>query len=194
LKGGFMGTRGACGFIVDGVEKITYNHFDSYPSALGNNVLKFLSGRNLEELKKAVRKIQMIDPNSIPTQEQIQACKKYTDLNVSERPEPDWYCLVREAQGDLKAYVEDLSMMIDNKNFLKDSLFCEWAYIINLDVGKLEVYKGFNKDPNAAGRYAMSFKVGEYRGVVLIKEYDLSSVVSFSPMDIGIAISEMENG
>src|SRR5690606_5458243 len=37
--------------------------------------------------------------------------------------------------------------------FVGDSLFCEWAYVFNLDTGKLEVYRGFQKTPGV-GRYA----------------------------------------
>lgn len=39
--------------------------------------------------------------------------------------------------------------MIDDSEFLNDSLFCEWTYIINLDNEQFEVYRGFNKDPSA---------------------------------------------
>ena len=28
-----------------------------------------------------------------------------------------------------------------------DSIWCEWAYVIDLDKGTFEVYKGFNKQP-----------------------------------------------
>lgn len=36
-----MGTRGAYGFYKDGQNKLTYNHFDSYPEGLGNTVVDF---------------------------------------------------------------------------------------------------------------------------------------------------------
>ena len=35
--------------------------------------------------------------------------------------------------------------MIDSHRFMADSLFCEWAYIIDLDNMRLLVYKGFQK-------------------------------------------------
>ena len=41
----------------------------------------------------------------------------------------------------------------DASDFLRDSLFCEYAYIINLDDNVLEFYEGFNGDNNAKGRY-----------------------------------------
>lgn len=39
-------------------------------------------------------------------------------------------------------------------DFMFDSLFCEYAYVVNLDTNKLEFYVGFNNNPNANGRYA----------------------------------------
>lgn len=46
--------------------------------------------------------------------------------------------------------------MVDAGEFPKDSLSCEWAYIINLDDATLEVCKGFNRDKDAQHpRYAV---------------------------------------
>ena len=60
-------------------------------------------------------------------------------------------------------------------SFLSDSLFCEWAYIINLDDEVFEVYRGFNKNPNAPGRYASKQCDSEkYYGVELIETFSLN--------------------
>lgn len=48
----------------------------------------------------------------------------------------------------------DAGVMIDSAGFLADSLFCEWAYVINLDDCVLEVYRGFQSEPHSKGRYA----------------------------------------
>ena len=34
--------------------------------------------------------------------------------------------------------------LVDSRQFAADSLFCEWAYVVDLDKGQLEVYRGFN--------------------------------------------------
>jgi hypothetical protein len=60
----------------------------------------------------------------------------------------DWYSFLREFQGNLDAYKGDLKYMMDDSDFILESLFCEWAYIINLDTNELEVYKGFQKEPH----------------------------------------------
>lgn len=44
-------------------------------------------------------------------------------------------------------------VLIDGIDFIKDSLFCEYAYIINLDDEVLEFWKGFQKTPQKGNRY-----------------------------------------
>ena len=141
-----MGTRGAYGFIKNGKMKITYNHYDSYLSELGFSIMRFIAATSNMELNEIFDNIIMVNGDSIPTQEQIEECKKYLNLDVGNQNIDDWYCLLRNAQGNLNEYKNGLRYMIDNKEFMGDSLFCEYAYILNLDNNYLEIYKGFNKD------------------------------------------------
>lgn len=147
-----MGTRGAIGFWKDGEYKVAYNHLDSYPEELGNTTLKFINKRTINELNTAFEKIKLIKEESIPTEEQIKQCEKYTDLYVGNQSTSDWYCLLRQAQGNLEAYT-NIGLMVDSQDFLTDGLFCEWAYIINLTNNTFEVYKGFQKS-TTKGRYS----------------------------------------
>jgi hypothetical protein len=175
-----MGTRGAIGFVVDGQEKIAYNQFDSYPDGVGLAVATFCAAHPAEEITRIARAIQIIDSSVPPTSEQKRECAAFTNLRVSNQSDDDWYCLLREAQGELEPYAQGLRYMSDNKAFLADSLFCEYAYIVNCDTGKLEFYKGFNQDPKATGRYAALKRADErdsgYFGVKLVKEYPLSDI------------------
>lgn len=140
-----MGTRGALGFRKDGVEKITYNHFDSYPTYLGGHVLEFVSNMTVEDMAKIFDKIEMVEMDGKPTPEQIEECKQYANIHVSKQTVEEWYCLLREAQGDLNAYKNDLRYMIDAHDFLDDDLFCEWGYVIDLDKAIVEIYKNGRK-------------------------------------------------
>lgn len=81
--------------------------------------------------------------------------------------------------------------MADSATFLKDSLFCEWAYIINLDTEELEVYEGFNKRPDAPGRYADTETNNGYFGVKLINVVNLEDVRN-SEVDALVASWETE--
>ena len=179
-----MGTRGAIGFRLDGQDKVTYNHFDSYPSGVGAELLAELCGiKDWEKVKEAVRKITFIDQTVPPTDEQIEICAEFTDLGVSDQSTSDWYCLLRNAQGSLAPYLTGkLPFMSDNHTFLLDSVFCEYAYIVNLDDMTLEFYKGFNQDSTAAGRYApqnhpqRNGEPSEYFGVVLLEAMPLTDL------------------
>lgn len=173
-----MGTRGAYGFRINGKDKVTYNHWDSYPDHLGKKILEYVSGTPLEMMIECANRIILVDENSHPSSELIHRYKKYADIGVSECRYEDWYCLIRKTQGDLFAYNNSLSHMIDYQEFLSDSLFCEWAYIINLDTKNFEAYQGFNKNPKAKGRYAKRKIRGNhnYKGVALIKEIPLADI------------------
>jgi hypothetical protein len=80
--------------------------------------------------------------------------------------------LLREAQGDLTAFKKGLRYMIDYANFLKNSLFCEWGYVINLDTNQLEVYRGFQKKPND-NRYVVSKPDDGYYNCALAHTFDI---------------------
>ena len=150
-----MSTRGALGFRLHGQDKVTYNHSDSYPSWLGVRVLSFVRNTTEEQRTAIVEKIILVDDYTTPTPEQIQICVDagMCNLTVANQSEKDWYCLLRNAQGDLNTY-RTIPFMVDSAHFLEDSLFCEWAYIINLDDKTLEIYNGYNKNPLGNGRYA----------------------------------------
>ena len=67
-----MGTRGAIGFRLDGVDKVAYNHFDSYPSGLGADVLTELCGKpNWEKMKEQVRNLAFLNQDVPPTEAQV---------------------------------------------------------------------------------------------------------------------------
>lgn len=173
-----MGTRGAYGYRINCQDKVTYNHFDSYPDYLGRRVMAYISATPIPEMKEAASRIELVKCESHPTQLLIERYKKYADLEVSDHKYEDWYCLLRNCQGDLFAYHHGLRHMVDYRDFLIDSLFCEWAYIINLDTEKLETYKGLNKDPESPGRYARSSAEDNdsYMGIALINETPLIAI------------------
>ena len=182
-----MSTRGAWGFIRNGIEKITYNHSDSYPSWLGAVILKFVAETPIKRMIEVANEIILVSNERRPTPEQIEECRKWLDEGVSERKPEDWYCLLRGSQGEPKAYLEDgLKYMIDSHTFLENSLFCEWAYIINLDTKMLEVYKGYNKSPDAPGRYARKRVKddSECWGVALIDEIPIELIQEMKAGDI----------
>lgn len=170
-----MGTRGAYGFYKDGIDKITYNHFDSYPEYLGDNIVQFCRATSIKDMRKIFDNIILVEQDSTPTQKQIEECKKYHDKTVSTGELTEWYSLLRKTQGDLELYKNGLRYMIDSANFMTDGLFCEWAYVINLTDEVLEVYRGFQKTP-ADNRYSTEPSNSGYYNVGLLAEFSLDNI------------------
>lgn len=147
-----MGTRGLSGFVIDGEVKVQYQQFDSYPSGVGADVVAAIQSGKITP--DAVRSIELVEGDSKPTPAQVERLKGYANTGVSTGSLEEWYVLLRETQGDLLAMIE-AGHMIDSSEFAADSLFCEWAYLVNLDTNALEVYRGFQKDRDAVkGRFA----------------------------------------
>lgn len=75
--------------------------------------------------------------------------------------------------------------LVNQEDFAKDSLFCEWAYVVNLDTEELECYKGFNKSPVPEGERFAGPALPDNQGyypVALAKTYsihDLPSLKAF---------------
>ena len=164
-----MSTRGLYGVRKNGMDKCTYNHCDSYPSYLGHNVVKFCANNSVENLNKFFDNIVLVLEDARPTEAQIKECQKagYADLSVSTQSNNDWYCLLRNLQGNFEEYqkcIDDGSKvyMTDGIDFIQDSLFCEYAYIINLDDEVLEFYEGFQKEPQVDNRYGTIDDRGYY--------------------------------
>lgn len=172
-----MGTRGAYGFIADGEMKLAYNHWDSYPENLGRNIAKQLyelcTVHDSTSLKALAAAVTLVDGDTKPTKAQQKKLAKFADLTVSERTTEDWYCLLRNLQGDLARTLTDAGFMVDANDFPKDSLFCEWAYVANFDKMVLEVFKGFQTKQHKSGRFADPKCKDEYKPVKLVKTFKI---------------------
>lgn len=152
-----MGTRGLDGVVLDGAVKASYNQYDTYPDGLGVATLASarkiakLEGAELDAYKQRWRQVKLVPEGEKPSAEDEKAltAKGYKPQNVSSGD--DWYAWLRDNQGVLEAYL-DTGYMLDSKDFGWDSLFCEWAWLINLDEHTFECYVGFQKEPQSGGR------------------------------------------
>jgi len=138
-----MSTKGIYGFRYDGMEKITYNHSDSYPQWLGVQFIEFLNQHTVEELRNFFNNIIMVDENEIPNQQEFEQCKKLGLVN-NEQIE-NWHETLRVLQGNFFIYNKCINnntfiYMTDNKGFLKCE-DCEYGYIFDLNISRLEYYK-----------------------------------------------------
>lgn len=148
-----MGTRGAFGVIIGEQEKIGYNQMDSYPEGHGVENLQWLRDADLSRVRALAQSAVVVDNDRKPTKEQVKALEAVTNLGVSDQSTDDWYCLTRRTHGHIGLMLE-CGYILDSAYFPLDSLFCEWAYIVDLDRNVFEVYKGFQKELPQKGRWA----------------------------------------
>ena len=177
-----MGTRHLIAVQKDGEYKVAqYGQWDGYLDGQGQKILDFFSDVDLHEFRTKVDNCffgtqDQIDEAYAPytngdgwmTMEQSNAFKKSEFAHLSRDTGADILDVILKSNGPL--------MLIDQIDFAKDSLFCEYAYVIDLDKDILEIYQGFNKEPlpeNA--RFTGDGRDG-YFPVKLVASYQLENL------------------
>lgn len=183
-----MGTRGAYGFRKGEQDKLTYNHFDSYPSGLGLTIMGFIRDNTDENMEAIFDKIQLVNESDVPTPEQAKGCEEWTNQDALNDRGGDWYCVLRAAQGQPEEFNKGLKFMIDNHRFIQDSLFCEHAYIINLDTKMLEYYIGYQNKQND-NRYSCEASSSGSYACALVKSYEFEYIRN---SEDGVIIGKIE--
>lgn len=150
-----MGTRNLIAVKIDDKYRIAqYCQWDGYPSGQGVDILNFLLGYDRSAFESKVRSLGEFytdqelnvlwneagaDPNTGMID--FESAKKFGE----KMPE-----LSRDTGSGILQIVMDSPngfRLSEYINFAGDSLYCEWAYVIDLDRGTFEVFEGFNKDP-----------------------------------------------
>ena len=139
-----MGTRNLIAVQKGGKYKVAqYCQWDGYPKYQGIKVLTF--ARKLESIKFRSEFEDKVESTEIASIGYINGIMKAV---------PDWNKSNPEFSSDTGAKILPLIMQsppglkLQNEiSFAKDSLFCEWAYVLDLDNGTFECYKGFNRSP-----------------------------------------------
>jgi len=178
-----MGTRGIFGFKCGQQYKLKYNHFDSYADGLGRDVVDFArridAVNGWDALQEKCENLKLVDDRIDPTTRQINKYKRYSDLNVNRRSLHDWYALGRNLQnGNMltEVYSGYVTEMPDDNNFVKDSLFCEFGYIVNLDERTLEFYRGFSREPQKGNPFGETPNEDGYYPISLEGSVPLSDI------------------
>ena len=177
-----MGTNGLYGFRKNGIDKLAYQHFDSYPAYLGKRFYNLCKDLGSDNLSKLYDLVVVVDKDSIPTASQVSICLNcgYTSLSVLDGWPTNWYLLLYNLRKDFSLYKKALRytdevFMPESKDFIKNSLYCDYAYIANLDTGKFEVYKGFDNKPQKGNRYGMTPNEEGYYPCQLWKTFSIDS-------------------
>jgi hypothetical protein len=140
-----MGTRHLVGFTVDGETKAMYGQFDGYPGFVGLKVLSFCKGLggSLGEVADKVRALRVVEESDEPSSDEAKKLSEFSNDSVSSGN--DWYATLRNCQGDPQMIL-DAGYILNSFPFGYDGLFCEWAYVVDLDFQTLDVYRGFFRD------------------------------------------------
>ena len=119
-----------------------YGQFDGYPEYTGEFLLEFMLN------KEKVDKLKNELDGNVTLMSDKDAQRKFGD---------DWRkhsflnstlgCGILDeiCRGGTHFYLND------STSFARDSLFCEWGWVVNLDNMSLEVYEGYNKLPLVKG-------------------------------------------
>ena len=146
-----------------------YGQCDGYLSGLGWDLILFLKNKEyVSAIKKNLHRLK-----NFYTDGELQVAIKENGFEFSDIPTISRDCSgsdlfyailgVESVDGvsdwqnkTLKENVEKLKIVeqklgyipvIDYYDFVKDSLFNEYTYVIDLDNNKLEIYQGFNQKP-----------------------------------------------
>lgn len=143
-----MGTRHLIAVQLDGQYRIAqYGQWDGYPSGQGDTVIEFLKNWDRPVFEMKLRESSFMTPAEM---EALDAKIKIEKIDWTER----FPALTRDTGAKILQIVQDSAPGIKLKNgidFAGDSLFCEFAYIIDLDKNALEVFVGFNHKPLEPG-------------------------------------------
>jgi hypothetical protein len=161
-----MGTRNLTMVISNGETKVAqYGQWDGYPSGNGVIVLEFLTSTNLEEFKNKLNKVFFMNGSKekeIKKWMKSVGCENgWMNMDQSKLYQEKYPYLTRDNGAKILEMImegeEDEIWITDSTDFAGDSLFCEWAYLVDLDKNILEVYEGFNKDFED-GKHFRTFK------------------------------------
>jgi hypothetical protein len=148
-----MGTRGAIGWITpQNAVVASYNHYDSYPTGLGADLQAQLRELGRLPTITELSEIRIVQGDVAPTAEEKVTYAHLMDPNLGDRNE--WYTSLRRQQGRIDLILES-KIMSDGSDFPRDSLFCEWAYLVDTrpEESQMVILKGFNTTPDGVPDY-----------------------------------------
>lgn len=139
-----------------------YGQWDGYPEGQGSTILNFIKSKeNRDALAEVLKNVRFFNLEAAP-----QSIKDYIEGYDKRTPqwsnEPDnrteadkyWFdnLISRDVCGKILERLvainiellpdefEKVIYLQDKRSFADDSLFCEWAYCVNYQTEKLEVY------------------------------------------------------
>jgi hypothetical protein len=194
-----MGTRNLTAVKINNEYKIAqYGQWDGYISGQGATVFDFLqtliSNNQVDKFKLQLSKCSFETAKDIKEKQafDISICEnnpttlryssEYWDIYKAKYPFDSRDVCAKILQEVLDSELSSIVLQ-DNLNFAENSLFCEYAYIIDFDSNTFEIYTGYNQIalPETDRFYNSSFNSTSARGdvyypVKLLKSYALDNL------------------
>ena len=183
-----MGTRNLTMVISNKETKVAqYGQWDGYPSGQGATALEFLHNVDIRQFEEKLKSVKFINEDK---QKEIDqwlksiGCKDgWMNMEQSAQYQRKYPFLTRDNGAKVLQMIMDSEdeeiWLHDQTEFAADSLFCEWAYVIDLDKGYFEVYEGFQKKPlgkTQRFKYLEGKEENEYYPIRMVKKYDLDEL------------------
>lgn len=186
-----MGTRHLTAVIKEKKPVVAqYGQWDGYPSGQGATILEFLRTADLDLFKAKLAYCRFMNDDDEKKMKKFMesiGCKDgWMNGEQAEKYNKKYPYQNRDHGGKILQAIQgakDEVLLVDSMDFAEDSLFCEWAYVIDLDKNQIEIYRGFNTEPLSKDE---RFYVGKepeksgsgnaYYPVKLVKTYSLNDL------------------
>jgi hypothetical protein len=165
-----MGTRGLTVVINNGETKVAqYGQWDHNPSCQGVTILDFLRKYSHKAFKKRLASCRFVEQAELDEfYKEIKLEGDYMNEEQAKLYKEKYPLFTRDLGGGILEAIHKStgeSLLINKIEFAGDSLFCEYAYVIDFDKNTFEIYKGFNKRRlGKKQRFAQYFEKIERRG------------------------------
>ena len=198
-----MGTRNLTMVISNGETKVAqYGQWDGYPSGQGAHVLKFIKKVSIKKFKEVLKRTKFVDKKQqkvIDKWFKSIGCEDgWMTIDQSVLYHKKFPLLSRNNGAQvlflLMKLSNDILWLQDSAGFAGDSLFCEWAYVLDLDKRVLEIYTGFNKSPvDENSRFGkLPESDNDYAQVQLLVKYTFAELKKMTEKDFVKKTTQLE--
>lgn len=158
-----MGTKNLCIVLQDQQVRVAqYGQREGYPEVMGIIIFRFLKDSSkVEQLREVVKTIRFRNETDDPQTSLSANGGEILELLVQSQTQKE--------------------IVLDNSyDFASNSLWCEWAYLIDLDQNIFEVYKGMNRDELTIQDrfYPLSEEEYIHKPVKIIRSFPLNELPS----------------
>ena len=170
-----------------------YCQWDGYPEGVGATVVGFINKVFDKDLfLKKLKNVSEADQaylDSVNKKLGIKTDDGWITVEDSDKLKNNYPHLQRDMGGKILAFIqmndEDLDIrLMNDKEFGLGSLFCEYAYVLNLDEDTLDFYVGFNTVspeinifyPKALDEFPCADHDGGYFNVRKVASYSFSDI------------------